>query len=198
MVAGLTKPTSDKLSIYGEENPNKWCLQRKKMSFIVETPYMQPQLSAYDNLKIQCLQKGIHDEKRIYEVLEIVDLKNTKKKKAGEFSLGMKQRLGIAISILSTPEFLVLDEPLNGLDPKGMLDMRRLLLQLKEVFKTTILISSHLLSELHQIATDYIIMDTGKIVEQINGEVLDTRCSDYLLVGINNEVEALKTLKQVF
>lgn len=110
----------------------------------------------------------------------------------------MKQRLGIAISILSTPEFLVLDEPLNGLDPKGMLDMRRLLLQLKEVFKTTILISSHLLSELHQIATDYIIMDTGKIVEQINGEVLDTRCSDYLLVGINNEVEALKTLKQVF
>lgn len=197
MIAGLTNPTSGKLSLYDEENPNKWHLQRKKMSFIVETPYIQPQFSAYDNLKLQCLQKGIKDEKRIYDVLEMVDLKDTKKKKAGEFSLGMKQRLGIAISMLSTPEFLILDEPLNGLDPEGMLDMRKLLLQLKEAFNTTILISSHLLSELHQIATDYIIMDKGKIVEQITCEVLDTRCSDYLLIGVNDKVEALKTLKQV-
>lgn len=197
MIAGLTNPTSGKLSLYGEENPNKWYLQRKKMSFIVETPYIQPQFSAYDNLKLQCLQKGIKNEKRIYDVLEMVDLKDTKKKKAGEFSLGMKQRLGIAISMLSTPEFLILDEPLNGLDPEGMLDMRKLLLQLKEAFNTTILISSHLLSELHQIATDYIIMDKGKIVEQITCEVLDTRCSDYLLIGVNDKVEALETLKQV-
>lgn len=197
MVAGLTRPTSGKLALYGEEDPDKWYLQRKKMSFIVETPYIQPQFSAYDNLKLQCLQKGIKDEKRIYDVLEIVDLKDTKKKKAGEFSLGMKQRLGIAISMLSTPEFLLLDEPLNGLDPEGMLDMRKLLLQLKETFNTTILISSHLLSELHQIATDYIIMDKGKIVEQIDCEVLDARCSDYLLVGVSDKVEALKTLKQV-
>lgn len=195
MVAGLTRPSSGQMLLYGEENPNKWHLQRKKMSFIVETPYIEPKFSAYENLKLQCLQKGIKNEARIDEVLEIVSLEHTGRKKAGDFSLGMRQRLGIAIAMLSFPEFLVLDEPLNGLDPEGMLDMRELLLRLNKEFNTTILISSHLLSELYQIATDYIIMNKGKVIEQITTETLDYRCSDYLQIGVNDVNNALNILR---
>lgn len=195
MVGGLTKPSSGQMLLYGEGNPNRWHLQRKKMSFIVEIPYIQPMFNAYENLKLQCLQKGIKNEARINEVLEIVSLEHTGRKKAGEFSLGMWQRLGIAIAMLSFPEFLILDEPLNGLDPEGMLDMRELLLRLNKEFNTTILISSHLLSELYQIATDYIIMNKGKVIEQITAETLDHRCSDYLQIGVNDVNNALNILR---
>lgn len=194
MLAGLTRPSAGKMLLYGEENPNRWAQYRKNMSFIVETPYIQPKFSAYENLKVQYLQKGIKNEIRINEVLEIVSLENTGNKQAGEFSLGMKQRLGIAIAMLSSPEFLVLDEPLNGLDPEGILDMRKLLLNLHKSSNTTILISSHLLSELYQIATDYIIMNQGKVIEQITVETLDDRCRDYLLIGVDDTMRALKIL----
>lgn len=195
MVAGLARPSTGEMLLYGEKNPNLWPQYRKKMSFIIEIPYIQPKFSAYENLELQCLQKGISNPIRINEVLEIVRLEYTGKKKAGDFSLGMRQRLGIAMALLSSPEFLVLDEPLNGLDPEGIMDMRKLLLYLNKEFSTTILVSSHLLSELYHIATDYIIMNQGKVVEQISAETLDSRCSDYLMIGVDDTTRAVQILK---
>ena len=135
---------------------------------MIESPAFYPNLSAYDNLKYYCILKGIINRHKIEEVLEKVKLNNTGKKKLKQFSLGMKQRLGIALAILNNPDFIILDEPINGLDPIVIQEIRNLLLSLSKEHGITILISSHILSEISQIADKIGFIKNGKIVEQVS------------------------------
>lgn len=152
---------------------------------MIESPAFYPNLSAYDNLKYYCILKGIIDRHKIEEVLEKVKLNNTGKKKFKQFSLGMKQRLGIALAILNNPDFIILDEPINGLDPLGISEIREMLLQLQQE-NITILISSHILSELYLVANKFGILEGGKIVKELSKEQLDNECSHCLLLKVND------------
>ena len=154
-------------------------------------------LTAWQNLKVQCLQRGLN-EADIAPTLQLVGLKDTGSKPAGKFSLGMRQRLGLAVALLGKPKFLVLDEPLNGLDPMGIQELRYLLEKLNREQGMTILLSSHILSELHQLATSYGILHNGQLLEQLTAEELDARCSKYLLVRTDNDRRAVDILRKMF
>ena len=153
----------------------------------MDGPALYADLTAWQNLKVQCLQRGLN-EADIAPTLQLVGLKDTGSKPAGKFSLGMRQRLGLAVALLGKAEFLVLDEPLNGLDPMGIQELRRLLEKLNREQGMTILLSSHILSELHQLATSYGILHNGQLLEQLTAEELDARCSKYLLVRTDNDL----------
>ena len=157
ILAGLMFQTSGELSFYGSRDDLD--LNRRRMSFMIEAPIVDYNMTAYENLNYVRYVRGYPDKKRIDEVLDIVDLKDTGKKKALKFSLGMRQRLGIAMALLTKPEVLVLDEPVNGLDPEGIVEVRHILQKLSEDQGVTILISSHLLSELSELCTDFSIIN---------------------------------------
>ena len=162
---------------------------------MIESPAFYPNLSAYDNLKYYSILKGIIDRHKIEEVLEKVKLNNTGKKKFKQFSLGMKQRLGIALVILNNPDFIILDEPINGLDPLGISEIRETLLQLQQE-NITILISSHILSELYLVANKFGILEGGKIVKELSKEQLDNECSRCLLLKVNDIKKASVLLEE--
>ncbi len=153
---------------------------------MIEHPAIYPNMSAVENLEVHRLQKGIPGKECISETLEIVGLSKTGKKKAKNFSLGMKQRLGIAIALLSDPEFLILDEPTNGLDPMGIVEIRELIKTLNREKGITVLISSHILSELSQLATKFGIIHKGKLLEQITAEQLNEKCRQYLKIKVDD------------
>lgn len=169
MMAGLTGPEAGKMRFFGSENLDK---MRDRISFIIEEPYMDLNMTARQNMEYVRLLRGIPDHSRIDELLTFVGLENTGKKLAGQFSLGMRQRLGLAMSILPGPEIMVLDEPINGLDPEGIIDIRNMLKELVSSKKMTILISSHILKELSELCTDYAIIREGKLVEELSQEEL--------------------------
>ena len=158
MLGGLAIPTGGSISIFGETSEVGLAKARTRMSFMIETPYAKEKMTARENLEIQRIQKGVPNKKRIDEVLEIVNLTDTGKKPVKNFSLGMRQRLGIANALLTKPEIMVLDEPVNGLDPEGIVEIRELLLRLNREEHITIIISSHILSELSLLCTDYIFI----------------------------------------
>ena len=146
------------------------------MGAVVETPAIYMDMSAADNLKQQYRVLGLPSFDSIPDLLKLVGLENTGKKKAKKFSLGMKQRLGIAIALAGDPDFLVLDEPTNGLDPQGIIEMRELILKLNREHQITVLISSHILDELSRLATHYGIIDAGRMVKELSAEELDAAC----------------------
>ena len=161
-------------SIYGISNKNKEIHRnRGRMGAIIENPSICLNMTAEENLKEQYKIVGIPDEESLYEILKIVKLDNTKNKKAKYFSLGMKQRLGIAIALVGKPDFILLDEPINGLDPEGIIEIRELILKLNKENGITFLISSHYLDELSKIATCYGFMDRGRIVKEISKKELE-------------------------
>lgn len=162
---------------------------------MIESPAFYPNLSAYDSLKYYCILKGIINRHKIEEVLEKVKLNNTGKKKFKQFSLGMKQRLGIALAILNNLDFIILDEPINGLDPLGISEIREMLLQLQQE-NITILISSHILSELYLVANKFGILEGGKIVKELSKEQLDNECSHCLLLKVNDIKKASVLLEE--
>ena len=162
---------------------------------MIESPAFYPNLSAYDNLKYYGILKGIINRHKIEEVLEKVKLNNTGKKKFKQFSLGMKQRLGIALAILNNLDFIILDEPINGLDPLGISEIRETLLQLQQE-NITILISSHILSELYLVANKFGILEGGKIVKELSKEQLDNECSHCLLLKVNDIKKASVLLEE--
>lgn len=180
MISGLIKPTSGDFKYYGFGEDNKLAFSR--IGALIEAPAIYPNLSAFDNLMIKCLAYGINDKKYINDKLALVGLGDVGKKKAGRFSLGMKQRLGIALALVGDPDLLLLDEPINGLDPQGIVEIREMLTKLNKESGVTILISSHILEELSKIATDYGIINQGKIVEEITNEVLQTKCRDKIQI----------------
>ena len=165
LLTGLAEPTTGKIALFGESN-KKLAKQRDRIGCIIESPSLYLDMTAYENLEVQRLQRGIPGKGCIDNALALVGLKDTGKKKAKDFSLGMRQRLALAIALLGNPEFLVLDEPINGLDPTGIIELRNLLKRLNKERGITILISSHILTELHQLA-NYSIFSVNGIEPQI-------------------------------
>lgn len=177
LICGLQEPTSGDFTLYGIQNSSSDIVKsRRRMGAVVETPSIYLDMTAEDNLKQQYLILGLPSFDGIPELLKLVGLGNTGKKKAKNFSLGMKQRLGIAVALAGDPDFLVLDEPVNGLDPQGIVEMRELLLKLNRERQITILISSHILDELSRLATHYGIIDQGRMVKELSAEELEAAC----------------------
>jgi len=177
MLCGMTKPTSGNIIYKGEGSPDYG-----KIGALIELPALNPKLTAFTNLKLKCLAYGISDKKYMMEKLELVGLSLVCHKKVEKYSLGMRQRLGIALALVGDPELLVLDEPVNGLDPQGIAEVRDLLTYLNDKYHKTIIISSHILEELAKFVTDYAIIDNGKILEESTMEDLEKRCTDSIVI----------------
>lgn len=176
IITGLAKPTSGTYSISGISSDDKNILNvRRRIGSIIESPAVYKNMSAYDNIKLQYINLGMTSFDDIPDLLELVDLKGTGKKKAGKFSLGMKQRLGIAVALCGKPDILILDEPINGLDPQGIIQMREILLKINKERHTTILISSHILEELSKLATHYAFIENGEILQTLSSSELMNR-----------------------
>lgn len=187
IITGLQRPNAGIYSLFGVQNDNKNIYnERRRIGAVVETPSIYLGMSAYDNLKQQAIVLGLPSYESINEVLRLVGLENTGKKKAKNFSLGMKQRLGIGIALMGNPDLLVLDEPLNGLDPQGIIEMRELILKLSKEKNITFIISSHILSELERLATDYGFVNKGTIVEEISAAELEQKCKKRMDVIVSD------------
>lgn len=187
LICGLQEPTNGAYSIYGIDYTDKAIFKsRRRMGAIVESPSIYLDMTAEDNLKQQAIILGLPSYDSIPEILKLVGLEDTGKKKAKRFSLGMKQRLGIAIALMGNPDFLVFDEPLNGLDPQGIIEIRELILKLNREKQITILVSSHILDELSRIATHYGIIDKGNLVKEISSEELESVCRKCIMVEVTD------------
>ena len=195
MIAGLAFPTTGKIELFGQSNEKELISARKRMGTLIENPALFPNMTARENLEVIRIQRGIPGKSCIEESLKKVRLEETGKKKVKKFSLGMKQRLGIAVALLNEPELLILDEPINGLDPMGVIEIRELLLQINQEYGVTIIISSHILSELHQLATDFGIIHKGKLIDQITAKQLDEKCKAHLLIKVDDTSKAVIILE---
>ena len=198
LVTGLISATEGGVALFGVKNDAPAILeQRKKIGAIVETPSIYLNMSAAENLRLQSSILGIVEEveEKIKDVLVEVGLMAVyeDKKKASNFSLGMRQRLGIAMALLGNPELIILDEPMNGLDPTGIVEIRELILKLNRTKGITFLISSHILSELSLVATKYGIISKGKLLTEITAEELRQQCRPSISINVADP-EALKTL----
>ena len=171
-------------------------LARKRTGSLVESPAFYPNMTARENIRLFCRMIG-EDPAQADEILEKVGLADTGKKKAGNFSLGMKQRLGIGIALAGDPEFLILDEPVNGLDPTGIAEVRKLILELKNDHGKTIFISSHLISELEKIATRYGIIAKGRLVEEITAQELDEKCRNKTSIKADSPEKSAEIIKKL-
>ena len=190
LVLGAAMPSGGDIELFGGEELSR---ARHRIGALLEYPCLYKGCSAYENLKRFALLTG-NTKDELLEILELVGLKNVGKKKVGKFSLGMKQRLAIGIALLGHPEFLVLDEPVNGLDPAGIKEIRDVILRLNREKGVTFLISSHLLDELSKIVTTYGIIKDGVLIEQISAEELESRCRHHLKIGVDDVQKALSLL----
>lgn len=175
---------------------NGSCPKCGRTGAMVETPSFYPYLTARQNLEYYRIQRGIPGRRVVDEVLEEVDLAGTGKKTFKNFSLGMKQRLGLALALMNRPDLLLLDEPINGLDPEGIVEFRNLLLRLNQERQTTILISSHILSELANLATCYGFLDNGMMLEQISARALEEKCRACIEARVDDASRAALVLEQ--
>lgn len=190
LVLGAAMPSGGDIELFGGEELSR---ARHRIGALLEYPCLYKGCSAYENLKRFALLTG-NTKDELLEILELVGLKNVGKKKVGKFSLGMKQRLAIGIALLGHPEFLVLDEPVNGLDPAGIKEIRDVILRLNREKGVTFLISSHLLDELSKIVTTYGIIKDGVLIEQISAEELEGRCRHHLKISVDDVQKALSLL----
>lgn len=195
IVSGLARPTNGSIEIFGHSDAKGLNEARKRLGTMIEGPALYPHMTAVENVEAHRLLKGIPGKECIERTLAIVGLQDTGKKKARNFSLGMKQRLGIAIALLGDPEFLILDEPINGLDPMGVVEIRELLKKLNQEYGITILISSHILSELHLLATHYGIIHKGHLLEQLTVDELHQKCQHYLHIKVDNPEKAATVIE---
>ena len=195
MVTGQTVPTAGEISLFGATGKDLMKV-RARTGVMVETPSFYPYLTARQNLEYYRIQRGIPGKGTVDQVLEETDLANTGKKIFKNFSLGMKQRLGLALALMNRPDFLLLDEPINGLDPEGIVEFRSLLLELNRQRETTILISSHILSELENLATHYGFIDNGRMLEQISAKALKEKCRACLELSVDSAPAAARALEQ--
>ena len=193
MAAGLAAPSSGSMMLFGSTNLER---ERIRIGTLIETPGIYPGMPARDNL--ECLRRtfGIPEKSRVDELLTLTGLSDTGKKKVRNFSLGMKQRLGIAIALLRNPDFLILDEPVNGLDPSGILEIRQLLVRLNREKQVTILISSHILGELSKIATHYGIIRNGRLIREFDTGELKLNCRRCLKIITPDAPGAAKVLEE--
>ena len=196
MVSGQTVPTSGELELFGATAPAELNRMRRRTGAMVEIPSFYPYLTARENLEYYRIQRGIPGKRVVEEALEFVDLAGTGKKKFKNFSLGMKQRLGLALALMNHPDFLLLDEPINGLDPEGIVEFRNILLDLNRQRQTTILISSHILPELANLATFYGFIDKGRMLEQISARALAEKCRACLELSVDDAAKAAQLLER--
>ena len=182
LIAGLAFPTEGTIELFGRSGRHSLEQTRKQIGALIEYPALAGGMSAKENMHLRCLMKGLPDYELEDELLRLVGLEEVKKKKVRHFSLGMKQRLGIAAALIGNPELLLLDEPVNALDPAGVIEIRSLLKKLSAYENKTILISSHNLPELYHVATDYIILHGGEVCEIISHKELDERCQSHIVL----------------
>ena len=196
MLTAQTVPTSGEIELFGETTPKGLSAARARLGAMVEIPSFYPYLTAAENLEYYRRQRGIPGAGCVAEALERVGLQEAGKKKFKQFSLGMKQRLGLALALMNQPDLLLLDEPINGLDPEGIVEFRSLLLELNRQRETTILISSHILSELSNVATHYGFLDKGHMLEQISAQKLQEKCRACLQLTVDDASRAALALEQ--
>lgn len=200
LITGLISPYSGNFELFGVENNSKGIAKaRRKVGAVVESPSIYLNMSAFDNLKMQCMLLGIPADERIGEILEEVGLGELlkDKKHAGNYSLGMRQRLGIAMALIGDPEFLLLDEPMNGLDPAGIVEIRELILKLNRERNITFLISSHILSELSLVATKYGIISKGHIIKEITAAQLQEEMLKTTDITVDNPEQLYAVLENL-
>ena len=195
MISGLARPTRGSYSLFGKTG-----LEMQKMlknvGVLIEHPGLYPKLSAYENLKIKCIGMGIKPKGYVENLLKTVGLENTDAKKgAGSYSLGMRQRLGIALALVGDPKMIILDEPINGLDPQGIAEVREMLARLRDERGITIMISSHILDELGKVADAYGVIHEGTLLDEFSAEELHERCGTSLVIRTDNPAETVRVLE---
>lgn len=205
LICGLQEPTSGEYTLYGRKNTDKEIIKsRRRMGAVVETPSIYLDMTAEDNLKQQYRILGLPSFDGLNDILKLVELEHTGKKKAKNFSLGMRQRLGIAIALVGDPDFLVLDEPVNGLDPQGIIKMRELILKLNRERQITFVISSHILEELSKLATYYGFIENGCLVKEMSAEELEAACKKCVRMEVSDSkvlarvLDAMEIEYQIF
>ena len=196
MLTAQTLPTSGEIELFGETTPQGLSTARARIGAMVEIPSFYPYLTAAENLEYYRRQRGIPGPGCVEQVLEQVGLQDAWKKKFKQFSLGMKQRLGLGLALMNHPDVLLLDEPINGLYPEGIVEFRNLLLDLNRQRETTILISSHILSELSNVATHFGFLDKGHMLEQISAQKLQEKCRACLQLTVDDASRAALALEQ--
>jgi len=194
LVTGQSYPTAGSVELFGKSGGDLM-RERRRTGAMIEIPSFAPFLTAHENLEYYRLQRGIPGKKVVDEALDMVDLKDTDKKKFKTFSLGMKQRLGLALALMNHPDFLILDEPINGLDPEGVAEFRALLRRLNQERQTTILISSHILTELSSVATRYGFLERGELLEELSAEALHEKCRTCLRIQVDDAGKAAVVLQ---
>lgn len=196
MLAGLAKPTEGSFTIFGESE-EKTARMRDRVGVLIETPGLYPNLNAMANMKIMAMILGENDESYLQELLDAVGLSGVGKRKVKAFSMGMKQRLGIAMSLVGHPDILLLDEPINGLDPQGIVEVRELISRLNKERNITILISSHILEELSKIVTRYGIIHNGRIIDQFSQAELLRRCQERIEIRPSDTTKAVTVIEKM-
>lgn len=198
LICGLQIPTGGEYKLYGVKNTDKEISKaRRRIGAVVETPSIYMDMTARDNLIQQFTVLGIPSHDEIDNILELVGLTETGKKKAKNFSLGMRQRLGIAIALCGNPDLLILDEPINGLDPQGIIEIRELILKLNKEKDITFIISSHILDELSKIATNYGFIDGGVLVKEMSKEELENSCRKAIHVVVNDTRKLVMAMDEI-
>ena len=193
MISGLAEATDGEIELFGYKGKDLRQI-RSRVGCLIEAPGLSGSMTAYENLNIKCKLFGIKKKGYIEEILRVVGLDNVGRKKTKHFSLGMKQRLGIGLALVGEPDLLVLDEPINGLDPQGIAEIRDTILRLKNERSMTICISSHILEELSKIATDYGIIHNGSLLQELTREELMKRCGERMELTLDNPREAIPVL----
>lgn len=194
LITGLAHKTDGEIELFGQtDNLDE---SRESIGSLVESPAFYGNMTARENLEISRLVRGIGSKDSVDKVLELVNLKDTGKKKVKNFSLGMKQRLGIANALLGNPKFIILDEPINGLDPMSIVEIRELIKKLNNELGMTILISSHILGELSELATNYGIISHGKLIEEFTAKELREKCRQYIEIIVDDSKKATVLLEE--
>lgn len=197
MISGLSAPTRGSYSLFGKTGA-EMRKELRNVGVLIEHPGLYPRLSAYENLKIKCLGMGIKPEGYVDELLKLIGLEATDRKKpAGAYSLGMRQRLGIGLALIGDPRILILDEPINGLDPQGIVEVREILSRLRDEKGITIMISSHILDELSKLADAYGIIHEGTLLDEFSVEELHKRTEQYVLIRTEDDAAAVKALNGI-
>ncbi len=197
IISGLSRATSGTYSLFGKTG-GEMRKELRNVGVLIEHPGLYPKLSARENLKIKCIGMGVdHSKEYIDNILQTVGLENVDNKKgAGSFSLGMKQRLGIGLALVGEPKMIILDEPINGLDPQGIVEIRHTLAKLRDEKGITIMISSHILDELGKLADSYGIIHEGRLLDQFTASELHKRCGQFVAIRTGNNEKAISLLKK--
>lgn len=196
VVMGLISSTSGEIELFRQSGATELQKARRRMGQSIETPALYPDLTARENLRVQAANGGV-GESEIENLLELMNLQDTGKKKTKNFSLGMRQRLAIAVTLITNPEFLILDEPTNGLDPAGIVEMREIIQRLVSERGITVMLSSHLLDELSQVATHYGILHNGKLIQEFSREELENKTRRYIDLAVDQPEKAIVVFEKI-